>query len=105
MCPSFTRAVRDSVLQVFDLPVPSQASTAHTDFDGWWLHFIKNYTKEEKRRTSGIITYIVWGVWKERNRRVFTNTALPAADVVARIRAEIGQKAFAHSDDPGDLAV
>ena len=77
--------------------------TTNREFDGWWLHFIKNFTNEKKRIASGgVITYIIWGVWKERNRRVFTNTALPVLDVVRLVRNEIDARAFAFADDPGD---
>ena len=98
----FIKAVCDSVLQSNDLLVPHITTTINKDFDGWWLYFIKNFTNEKKRSASGVITYIIWGVWKERNRRVFTNTALPALDVARLVRSEIEQRAFAFTDDPGD---
>ena len=98
---SFTRAVRDAVLADNDLPIPTAASTVDRDFDGWWLHYIATYPKDKKRKASGIITYIIWGVWKECNRRVFSNTALNVADVVRLVKDEIEARAFAFTDDPG----
>ena len=59
-------------------------------------------TNKDKKVANGIICYIIWGVWKERNRRIFTNVALPLGDVVSLIREEIALKAFAYSDDAGD---
>ena len=99
---SFTTAVRDRVLAAKDLPTPTVASTADCDFDGWWLHYIQGLPKEKRRTASGIITYIIWGVWKERNRRVFSNLANNVVDVVQLVRGEIDTRALAFTDDPGD---
>ena len=37
----------------------------------WWDETIAALPKEKRRAASGAIIYSVWGVWKERNRRVF----------------------------------
>ena len=90
------------MLTAYDLPAPSTTPTVDRDFDGWWLHYIASFPKDKKRIASGIITYIIWGVWKERNRRVFSNTALNQRDVVRLVKDEIEARAFAFTDDPGD---
>ena len=99
---TFTTAVRDSVLTANDLPTPSMTSTTDRDFDGWWLHYIQSLPKERRRVASGIIIYIIWGVWKERNRRVFSNLAKNVVDVVRLVRDEVEARAYAFTDDPGD---
>lgn len=101
---TFTAEVRDSVLASSDLPVPPAATTMSRDFDGWWLDYIATFPKEKKRAASGVIAYIIWGVWKERNGRVFTNVALPLLDVARMVCTEIEQRALAFTDDPGDHA-
>ena len=91
-----------SSLKLLDLPIPSTTSTTDRDFDGWWLHYIQSLPKEKKRAASGTITYIIWGVWKERNRRVFSNLAKNVVDVVRLVRDEVEARAYAFTDDPGD---
>ena len=99
---SFTKAVRDAVLEANDLPIPPATPAVNCDFDGWWLHYIAGYPKDKKRALSGIITYIIWGSWKERNRRVFSNTALNVVDVVRLVKDEMNARSLTFSDDPGD---
>ena len=62
------------------------------------------YTNEGQTE-SGIITYIIFGVWMERNLRVFTNSTLQPMDVVRLVREEIETRAYAFTNDPGDHAV
>ena len=95
-------AVREAVLPALAQPPP--AATIVSPFDAWWDKYIHGMTNKDKKTASGIICYILSGVWKERNRRIFTNVALPVGDVVRLIREEIALRAFAHSDDPGDGA-
>ena len=58
--------------------------------------------KEKRREASGAFIYAMWGAWKERNRRVFRNTALQPEAVAHLVWEEIQQRALAHSADPGD---
>ena len=102
---SFTKAVRDAVFASKELPIPLSATTMDRDFDGWWLQYISNFTNKKKRVASGIITYIIWGVWKERNRRVFSNTAMSITEVVGLVKYKIDTRAYAFTDDSGDRAV
>nr|XP_051196926.1 putative cyclin-F1-2 [Lolium perenne] len=68
----------------------------------WWDETISHLPKEKKREASGAIIYSMWGVWKERNRRVFQNTALQPTAVAALVKEDIAQRAYAHTQDPRD---
>jgi hypothetical protein len=95
---SFITRLRDSVLAAYDLLVPTPAWTTNRDFDGWWVHYIVNFDKENRRITSGIITYIILSAWKERNRKIFTNMVLPLLDVVRLIKDVIEQRVLAFTE-------
>ena len=58
--------------------------------------------KERRRAASGVFIYTMWGVWKERNRRVFRNVAMQPTAVAHLVWEEIKQRALAHGLDPGD---
>ncbi|KAK1680570.1 hypothetical protein QYE76_041418 [Lolium multiflorum] len=68
----------------------------------WWDEAISHLLKEKKREASGAIIYSMWGVWKERNKRVFQNTSLQPAAVAALVKEDIAQRAYLHTHDPGD---
>jgi hypothetical protein len=97
----FCGKVNPDILAMFLLPFGSPSAYGHGR-----SHFRPMVDllprKNEKKKTSGIICYIICRVWKERNRRVFRNEALPMLDVVHIIHDEIGMRAHAHSDDPRD---
>jgi hypothetical protein len=67
----------------------------------WWDATISTIPKEKRREASGAIIYSIWGVWKERNRRVFNNVAFQPDAVAALVREEISQRAYAQTQDPG----
>ena len=71
--------------------------------NAWWDDMFGRLPKEKSWEASGTIIYAMWGIWKERNRRVFRNVGLLPTEVVALVREEIAQRAYAHSLDPGDL--
>jgi hypothetical protein len=51
----------------------------------WLQSYTAAFRKNERRITGGIFTNIIWGLWKEGNRMIFSNVALPKfhLDVVA----------------------
>ena len=71
---------------------------------GWWHEYISHLPKEEFRKASSVITYIIYGAWKESNRRVFPNVALHIVGVMHQIRMEIGQRTIVHTNHPRDWA-
>jgi hypothetical protein len=50
----------------------------------------------------GAIIYFMWGVWKERNMRVFQNTALQPTVMAALVKEDIAQRAYARTQDSRD---
>ena len=57
--------------------------------DAWWDATITTLPKNKQREASGAIIYSMWGVWKERNRRVFQNLATQPDAVAALVREEM----------------
>ena len=71
--------------------------------NAWWDDMLGRLPKEKRREASGTIIYAMWGIRKERNRRVFRNVGLLPTEVVALVREEIAQRAYAQSLDPRRL--
>jgi hypothetical protein len=97
----FSTTVREQIFAwngTFGVPPPPGGRS----LNDWWDETISHLPKEKKREASGAIIYSMWGVWKERNRRVFQNTALQPTAVAALIKEGIAQRAYAHTQDPGD---
>jgi hypothetical protein len=53
---------------------------------------IAGKTRDEKRRISGRFLYVLWNVWKERNRRIFTGLRLTYPEVADIAREDISQR-------------
>jgi hypothetical protein len=51
--------------------------------------------KKVKRSRSGRLLYVIWNVWKERNRRKFQGVRLTYLEVVHITHENIHQRAFA----------
>jgi hypothetical protein len=65
---------------------------------------VSTLQNRKRREAIGAFTYIIWGIWKKRNIRVFRNRAL-LPDIVAHlIWEEISYRAFAHTEDSKNLA-
>jgi hypothetical protein len=97
----FSTTVREQIFAwngTFGVPPPPGGRS----LNDWWDETISHLPKEKKREASGAIIYSMWGVWKERNRRVFQNTALQPTAVAALVKEDIAQRAYAHTQDPGD---
>jgi hypothetical protein len=47
--------------------------------------------KQDRRRFNGIVIYIMWNLWKERNRRIFENMAKTAQQVASLTKKDIVQ--------------
>jgi hypothetical protein len=49
--------------------------------------------------TALTIIYTMWGVWKERNGRVFRNVAMLPELVATLVKEEASQMAYTHTQD------
>jgi hypothetical protein len=43
----------------------------HATLNDWWEAMLVGVDKRVKRSQSGRLLYVIWNVWKERNRRIF----------------------------------
>jgi hypothetical protein len=57
----------------------------------WWEETQAKIPKSE-RLFNGVVIYTLWNVWKERNRRIFTDTFQTAAQVASRAKEDIEQQ-------------
>jgi hypothetical protein len=57
----------------------------------WWEEASK-VPKQDRKRFNGILIYIVWNLWKERNRRIFENTHMTAQQVASLVKEDIMQR-------------
>jgi len=97
LCP-FTRAVWNLILhwEHFDESIILPAKDP-THLISWWEEVQSKITKDDRKRFNGLVIYTVWNIWKERNRRIFTNTHETAMQVASRTKEDILQKKMAHS--------
>ncbi|PNT66612.1 hypothetical protein BRADI_3g14784v3, partial [Brachypodium distachyon] len=75
--------------------------TSRSVNDHWDAH-IFGISKKEKRMMSGRLIYSWWGIWKERNRRIFRGAALTALEVAHLIWEAIQCRSRACSTDLRD---
>jgi len=55
-----------------------------------WLNKVATIaTRREGKRLCGILLFFWWGIWKERNRRLFQHSSMQAIDVVKTIREDL----------------
>jgi hypothetical protein len=58
----------------------------------WWEEIVPKITREERRRFNGLVIYICWNLWKERNRRIFNNAHESALQVASKVKEDIAQR-------------
>ena len=68
----------------------------------WWLKTI-NFGGHIKKATASVLMLVMWEVWKERNARVFRNTASPTTIIVAKIKEEAHLWALAGANHLSEL--
>ena len=65
------------------------------EIEDWWKLSLVHLPKAERRIAAGLLVDTAWNLWKERNRRIFEGRSLPALQVVALIKEEIGLRVAA----------
>jgi len=72
---------------------------SRTCFANWWEEAASKVPKQDRRQFNGIIIYIVWNLWKERNRRIFNNAQKTGQQVAYLTKEDIMQRRGAVSFD------
>ncbi|WVZ55635.1 LOW QUALITY PROTEIN: hypothetical protein U9M48_006273, partial [Paspalum notatum var. saurae] len=57
--------------------------------EDWWLTAFLGKPEEHHKTISGILMYIVWNIWKERNRRIFDGKSASLTTVFSRAKEEM----------------
>ncbi|CAM0901775.1 unnamed protein product [Alopecurus aequalis] len=66
----------------------AEMTSAATSFDVWWTR-VQGYNKcKEERTWASMVAYVLWNIWKERNRRIFEGKAATPAVVAGFAREE-----------------
>ena len=45
--------------------------------------------KNQRRDFNGLVIYIMWNLWKERNRRIFENKLQSVQQVAERVKEDL----------------
>ena len=69
----------------------------HACIAEWWEDATIKIPKQERRRFNGVLIYIVWNLWKERNMRIFENEFKTAQQVASLTKEGIVQRRRAFS--------
>jgi hypothetical protein len=90
LCP-FAKAVWSKVLswENFDVQLPQQEPQCLAN---WWEDVASMIAKQERRTFNRALIYIVWNIWKERNRRIFENEHQTAEQVAYLAKEDIVQR-------------
>ena len=71
LCP-FAQAVWNQILSWENWTLPQQTHPANFDcISDWWEATAKDCAQDQRRDFNGMVIYIMWNLWKERNRRIF----------------------------------
>jgi len=100
LCCPFAKEVWDQILSWENFSMlQSQPQGDPVEIRAWWEEAAKKVPTTERRRLNGVVIYTFWNIWKERNRRIFNNTAETVPQVAARIKEDIEQRkrAFAYT--------
>jgi hypothetical protein len=93
----FTQQVWSRLIRWFNPTVlNSVGSTGSTH--SYWRRCWAKFDKTERRRVDGIMIYLWWNVWKERNRRTFQQKSLTPDQVAHLCKNDIYQ--FEHATTP-----
>ena len=88
-CP-FARAVWHQILVWEGLSLVAQADPTHfSSIKDWWEATSSPLPKNQKRDFNGLMIYTLWNIWKERNRRIFENSALTPIQLALKIKEDV----------------
>jgi hypothetical protein len=81
----FAKAVWDQVIawENFVVQWPQQEPASVASVADWWEQAASKIQKQDRRRFNGMVIYIMWNLWKERNRRIFENVHRTAQQVAS----------------------
>ena len=89
-CP-FSTAVGNLVNSWDGINTQAQGPS-FTSISEWWDDMISGKPKKIQKRTSGHLLYVLWNVWKERNRRIFTGKRMTFVEVATLAWEDILQR-------------
>lgn len=58
----------------------------------WWEAAAKAVSKEQRWNFNEVSIFIMWNLWKERNRRIFQNESSTSLTMALRTREDINQQ-------------
>ncbi|CAN6316435.1 unnamed protein product [Urochloa humidicola] len=61
---------------------------ANKSLQGWWSHVRRLQQQERRRGMDTLFMLIIWGIWKERNSRLFRNCYHSAEELLVQIKQE-----------------
>ena len=92
LCP-LAKSVWTQVLtwEHFDVQL-IQHDVDPSKINSWWEEAAQKVPKDQRRRFNGMVIYVLWNLWKERNRRIFENRFQTAKQVAPRAKEEIDMR-------------
>jgi hypothetical protein len=89
VCIPFARAVWHQILVWEGLSLPALADPAQfSSIKDWWEATSSPLPNNQKCDFNGLMIYTLWNIWKERNRRIFENSALTPIQLALRIKED-----------------
>uniref|UniRef100_A0A0A9BGB8 Reverse transcriptase zinc-binding domain-containing protein n=1 Tax=Arundo donax TaxID=35708 RepID=A0A0A9BGB8_ARUDO len=86
---SFTAQVMHNVANWLQLQVHSWSQYHGASLASYLNAQLVGVQKKERRNKAGVILYVWWNVWKERNRRIFEGQSMQAIQVAERTKEEL----------------
>uniref|UniRef100_A0A8R7R9R8 Reverse transcriptase zinc-binding domain-containing protein n=1 Tax=Triticum urartu TaxID=4572 RepID=A0A8R7R9R8_TRIUA len=85
---SFAKVIWDLLRRSTD-DLCTAAATA-TSISEWWEHTGRGRgSKDRNKEEMALAAYIVWNLWKERNRRIFEHKEMGPLELAASISDEV----------------
>lgn len=95
---TFLKEVWSLIKQWFGLSAIETVGTTRSIYSYWRKCRIE-IAKEQRRRFDGIVIYLWWNLWKERNRRTFQNKQLNPRQVALLCKEDVDQYHWATRPD------